>query len=91
MSAAVEEDINMGVKKLQKSAKDQIGYNVIYGKARRAKEDIFERLYGTYEDAYNYAPRLLNQICVNNQGTVVFLKYLLHPREENQRILDRVF
>jgi hypothetical protein len=91
MSAAVEEDINMGIKKLQKAAEDRIGYNVSYGKARRAKEDIFERLYGTYEDAYNYAPRLLNQICVSNQGTVVFLKYRPHPREENKRILDRVF
>jgi hypothetical protein len=51
MSAAVEEDINMGIKKLQNAAEDQIDYNVSYSKARRAKEDIFERLYGTYEDA----------------------------------------
>jgi hypothetical protein len=91
MSTAVEEDINMGIKKLQKVAEDQIGYNVSYGKARRAKEDIFERLYGTYEGAYNYTPRLLNQICVTNKGTQVFLKYRPHPREENQRILDHVF
>jgi hypothetical protein len=91
MLAAVEEDINMGIKKLQKAVEDQIGYNISYGKAQRAKEDIFERLYGTYEDAYNYAPRLLNQICITNQGTEVFLKSRPHPREENQRILNRVF
>jgi hypothetical protein len=54
MSAMVEEDINMGIKKLQKVAEDQIGYNINYGKAGHAKKDIFERLYGTYEDAYNY-------------------------------------
>jgi hypothetical protein len=34
MSAAVEEDINMGIKKLRKAAEDRIGYNVSYGKAR---------------------------------------------------------
>jgi hypothetical protein len=33
MSAAVEENINMGIKKLQKATEDQIGYNVSYGKA----------------------------------------------------------
>jgi hypothetical protein len=60
ISATVEEDINMGIRKLQIAAEDRIGYKFSYGKARRAKEDIFERLYGTYEDAYNYAPRLLN-------------------------------
>jgi hypothetical protein len=38
----VEEDINMGIKKLQKAAEDQIGYNVRYGKAQHAKEEIFE-------------------------------------------------
>jgi hypothetical protein len=80
----------MGIKKLQKATEDQIGYNVSYGKARRAKEDIFESLYGTYEDAYNYDPRLLNQIVVTNRWTQVFLKYRPHPWEENQRILDRV-
>jgi hypothetical protein len=41
MSAAVEEDINMGFKKMQKAAGDQISYNISYDKARRAKEDIF--------------------------------------------------
>ena len=51
MSAAVEEDINMGIKKLQTTAEDLIGFSVSYGKARRAKEDIFQRLYGTYEAA----------------------------------------
>jgi hypothetical protein len=88
VSAAVEEDINMGIKKLQKAVKDQICYNVSYGKARRAKEDIFKRLYGTYEDIYNYAPKLLNQIVVTNRGTQVFLKY--HPLEEWNRTWNSV-
>ncbi|XP_071678087.1 uncharacterized protein [Lolium perenne] len=62
IQVTVEEDITLGAKKLQKIAEDQIGFPVSYDKARRAKEDIFQRLYGTYEEAYDLAPRLLHQI-----------------------------
>ena len=88
MQVAVEEDITISVKALQKSAEDQIGFPVSYGKARRAKEDIFQRLYGTYEEAYNLAPRLLHQIAMGNIGTEVFRRMRDHPREANQDILD---
>ena len=62
LQVAVEKDINVSVKTLQETAEDQIGFSVSSGKARRAKEDIFQRLYGTYEQAYDLAPRLLHQI-----------------------------
>jgi len=91
MQATVEESINIGIKKLQKTAEDLIGFPVSYGKARRAKEAIFVRLYGTYEQAYDYAPRMLHQIAAANRGTEVFMKQREHPREENQMILDRIF
>ena len=91
MMAAVEENINMGIKSLQKTAEDLIGFPVSYGKARRAKEDIFQRLYGTYEQAYDYAPKLLNQIATANKGTQVFLQHRLHPVNQYERILDRIF
>ena len=91
MQVAVEEDINIGIRKLQKTAEDQIGFKVSYGKARRAKEDIFQRLYGTYEQAYDLAPRLLHQIASTNPGTQVFRRQRQHPREETQEILDRLF
>ena len=91
MQVAVEEDITISVKALQKSAEDQIGFPVSYGNARRAKEDIFQRLYGSYEEAYNLAPRLLHQIAMGNIGTEVFRRKRDHPREANQEILDRLF
>ena len=91
MMAAVEENINMGIKSLQTTAEDIIGFPVSYGKARRAKEDIFQRLYGTYEQAYDYAPKLLNQIATANKGTQVFLQHRLHPVNQYERILDRIF
>jgi predicted RNA-binding protein with RPS1 domain len=49
MQVAVEKDINVSVKMLQETAEDEIGFKFSYGKTRRAKEDIFQRLYGTYE------------------------------------------
>jgi hypothetical protein len=43
MQVAVKKDINVTVKTLQETAEDQIEFKVSYGKARRAKEDIFQR------------------------------------------------
>ena len=91
MSTAVEEDINMGIKKLQKIAEDLIGFPVSKGKVRRAKEDIFQWLYGTYEQAYDYAPRLLKQIGDTNRGTQIFMKTRPNPIGANEIILDRIF
>nr|XP_051211242.1 uncharacterized protein LOC127328703 [Lolium perenne] len=91
MQVAVEEDITLGTKKLQKTAEDLIGFPVSFSKARRAKEEIFQRLYGTYEEAYDLAPRLLHQIAATNQGTQVVRRVRQHPLEENQEILDRLF
>ena len=51
MSAAVGADINMGIKTLQETAANLIGFPVSYSKARCAKENIFQSLYGTYEEA----------------------------------------
>lgn len=51
MSAAVEENINIGVKAARKSGEDRIGFKVSYNKARHAKDEFFQRLYGTYEQA----------------------------------------
>jgi hypothetical protein len=53
---AVEEDITLGTKKLQKTAKDLISFPVSFSKARREKGEIFQRLYVTYEGAYNLCP-----------------------------------
>nr|XP_051221541.1 uncharacterized protein LOC127339766 [Lolium perenne] len=91
LQVAVEKDINVSVKTLQETAEDQIGFSVSSGKARRAKEDIFQRLYGTYEQAYDLAPRLLHQISSSNPGTHVFRRDRPHPREQNEEILDRLF
>ncbi|XP_071683613.1 uncharacterized protein [Lolium perenne] len=91
MQVAVEEDITLGTKKLQKTAEDLIGFPVSFSKARRAKEEIFQRLYGTYEEAYDLAPRLLHQIAATNQGTQVVRRVRQHPLEEKQEILDRLF
>ena len=91
MMAAVEEDINMSVKTLRTTAEDLIGFPVSRGKARRAKEDIFQRLYGTYEQAYDYAPKLLHQIATANRGSQVFMKHRAHPNNQYERILDRIF
>jgi hypothetical protein len=85
MSATVEQDINIAIKTLQESAEDQIGFYISYSKARRAKEDIFQRLYGTYEQAYDYAPRMLHQIAAANKGTQVFLKERPHPRDSSKK------
>jgi hypothetical protein len=60
MQVAMEEDITLDTKRLQKTAEYMIGFPVSYSKARRAKEGIFQRLFGTYEEAYNLAPRLLH-------------------------------
>jgi hypothetical protein len=91
MQVAVEKDINVSVKTLQETTEDQIGFYVSSGKARRAKEEIFQRLYGTYEQAYDLAPRLLHQISSSNPGTQVFRRERPHPREQNEEILDRLF
>ena len=68
METIVQGSLNISVRALQKDAEDQIGFPVSYSKARRAKENIFKNLYGTYEEAYSYAPRMLHQIASDNRG-----------------------
>ena len=87
----MQQDINISIKTLRTTAQDLIGFPVSYGKARRAKEAIFQKLYGTYEQAYDYAPRMLHQIAGSNSGTQMFMKHRPHPRVPNENILDRLF
>ena len=56
----VQESRNISIRALQKAVEDQTGFPVSYNKARRAKEKIFQNLYGTYEEAYSYAPRMIH-------------------------------
>ena len=44
----VEDKVSVSVKALRKGAADVIGFLVSYSKARRAKESVLQRLYGTY-------------------------------------------
>ena len=67
------------------TTEDLMGFPVSYVKARRAKEDIFQGLYGTYEQAYDYAPRLLKQTGDANRGMVVFMKQHQNPIDANEK------
>jgi hypothetical protein len=54
------------------------------------KENIFQRLYGTYETC-DLDPRMLHQMATANRGTQVFRRQHQNLREDNQKILDRLF
>ncbi|XP_010239162.1 protein FAR1-RELATED SEQUENCE 6-like [Brachypodium distachyon] len=92
ISSTVVDKIGVSVKSLIKAAADRIGYPVSYNKARRAKEEVLTRMFGSYEDAYNYVPRMLHQICETNPGTYISRQEHLVPNgPEGHYILDRVF
>nr|XP_040255479.1 uncharacterized protein LOC109786068 [Aegilops tauschii subsp. strangulata] len=91
METIVQGSLNISVRALQKDAEDQIGFPVSYSKARRAKENIFKNLYGTYEEAYSYAPRMLHQIASANRGTQVWRRERQNPKNPGELILDRLF
>ena len=91
METIVQGSLNISVRALQKDAEDLIGFPVSYSKARRAKENIFKNLYGTYEEAYSYAPRMLHQIASANRGTQVWRRERPNPMNPGELILDRLF
>lgn len=91
MQTIVQQSLNISIRALRATASDLIGFPVSYSKARHAKEKIFQRLYGTYEEAYSFAPRMLHQISVANRGTQVFRKERPNPLNPDEQILDRLF
>nr|XP_020159136.2 uncharacterized protein LOC109744432 [Aegilops tauschii subsp. strangulata] len=91
METIMQGSLNISVRALQKDAEDQIGFPVSYSKARRAKQNIFQNLYGTYEEAYSYAPRMLHQIASANRGTQVWRRERQNPKNPGELILDRLF
>lgn len=91
MQTTVQESLHIIIRALKVAASDLIGFLVSYNKARHAKENIFQRSYGTYEEAYSFVHRMLHQISVANRGTQVFRKERPNPLNQNEQILDRLF
>lgn len=59
--------------------------------AWRAKQKVVERMFGTFEEAYNLVPRMLHQIAESNPGTYINKVDRVHPREgPNCFVLDKV-
>jgi len=39
--------------------------------AWRAKQKALKILFGSFQESFNYAPRLLQKICMTNPGTIL--------------------
>ena len=88
----VSGNISIGTKDLMEDAANQVGYPVSYSKVRRAKQKVIERMFGTYEEAYNFVPRMLQQIQTSNPGTYINKLERPHPDGiPNKFILDRIY
>ena len=88
----VSKDISVGPKALMSTIADEVGFSITYSMVKHAKQKVIERMFGTFEEGYNYAPRLLHQIAEANSRTYLNKEERPHPDGVSGRfILDRLF
>ena len=88
----VSENLSVPLKTLMSTVADEVGFSVSYDKVKRAKQMVIESLFGTFDEAYTFVPRLLHQIAEANPGTYINRLDRPHPDGVPGRfILDRVF
>ena len=56
----VAADVFVSPKMLISEVANLVGYLVSYNKIQRAKQKAIESMYGTYKEAYNLVPKLLD-------------------------------
>lgn len=92
ISHLVAANMSIFPKMLMSEVVNLVGYPVSYSKVRRAKQNVIESMYGTYEEEYNLMPRLLDQITKSNIVTYINkIESKDTDRGPNCFILDRVF
>ncbi|KAE8811401.1 hypothetical protein D1007_11782 [Hordeum vulgare] len=77
-------DPTVKVRFLMRTAKKLYGYELMYGKAWRAKANAIRMLYGSYEEVYNQLPRLLGAIAHRNPG-------MYHVVDDNHGVFHHAF
>ena len=88
----VSKDISVGPKALMSTIADEVGFPITYSMVRRAKQKVIERMFGTFEEGYNYAPRLLHQIGEANPGSYMNKRERPYPDGGPACfVLDRLF
>ena len=92
----VSSDICMTPKTIMDQVHNRMRMLINYDTAWRAKQKALKILFGSFEESFNYAPRLLQKICMTNLGTV-FVTADESIREEDgsysltHRYLIRIF
>ena len=92
----VSADICMTPKTIMDQVHSRTGMLINYKTAWRAKQKALKILFGSFEESFNYAPRLLQKISMTNPGTV-FVTADEPVREEDgsysltHRYLIRIF
>ena len=65
----IGKDVELSLKSIMEQVLDRTRMNVNYCTAWRAKQKALKMLFGSFEDSYNNAPRLLQKISLTNPGT----------------------
>ena len=67
----VSSDICMTPKTIMDQVHNKMGMLISYHTAWCAKQKALKILFGSFQESFNYAPRLLQKICMTNPGTIL--------------------
>ena len=65
----VGSDIGLSPKSIMEEVHTRTGMAINYHIAWKAKQKAMKMLFGSFEESFNYAPRLLQKISTTNPGT----------------------
>jgi hypothetical protein len=65
----VGSDIGLSPKSIMEEVHMRTGMAINYHMAWKAKQKSMKMLFGSFEESFNYAPRLLQKISIMNPGT----------------------
>jgi hypothetical protein len=65
----VGSDIGLSPDSIMEEVHTRTGMTINYHMAWKAKQKSMKMIFGSFEESFNYAPRLLQKISITNPGT----------------------
>lgn len=92
----VQDDVELKPRTIMSAVQSSTGMEVDYRTAWRARRKAIQMLFGTFEESYNWAPRLLQKISMTNPGTEWAIDQECITTQDgtmdwDNRILNRLF